>query len=89
MYENGIRIISVSPGNFETPMGNLESEQGAAFLKNAAIKRFGNVDEIALLFAYLIDPRLGYLTGEDIICDGGTIGNLSVYSRKEQKKFNI
>lgn len=89
MYEKGIRIISVSPGNFETPMGDLESEQGAAFLKNAAIKRFGNVDEIAVLFAYLIDPRLGYLTGEDIVCDGGTIGNLSVYSRKEQKKFKM
>ena len=88
-YEKGIRIISVSPGNFETPMGNLESEQGAMFLKNNAIKRFGNVDEIAVLFAHLIDPRLGYLTGEDIVCDGGCIGNLAVYSKKEQKKFTM
>ena len=70
-------------------MGNLESEQGAMFLKNNAIKRFGNVDEIAVLFAFLVDPRLGYLTGEDIVCDGGCIGNLSVYSKKEQKKFTM
>lgn len=88
-YEKGIRIISVSPGNFETPMGNLESEQGSQFLKNNAIKRFGNVDEIAVLFAFLVDPRLGYLTGEDIVCDGGCVGNLQVYSRKEQKKFTM
>lgn len=87
MYKKGIRIISVSPGNFETPMGELESAQGKAFLKNAAIQRFGDVKEIALLFKYLIDPRLGYLTGEDILCDGGTIGSLKTFTKKEQKEF--
>lgn len=87
MYKKGIRIISVSPGNFETPMGELESAQGKDFLKNGAIVRFGKVEEIALLFKYLIDPRLGYLTGEDIICDGGCIGSLKTFSKKEQKKF--
>ena len=89
MYEKGIRVISVSPGNFETPMGNLESEQGKDFLKMAAIKRFGKVDEIASLFVALISPEFGYLTGTDIVCDGGTVGNLSVYSKKEQKSFKI
>lgn len=87
MYKKGIRIISVSPGNFETPMGELESKQGKDFLKNGAIQRFGKVEEIALLFKYLIDPRLGYLTGEDIICDGGCIGSIKSFSRKEQKEF--
>lgn len=87
MYKKGIRVISVSPGNFETPMGELESAQGKAFLKNGAIQRFGKVEEIALLFKYLIDPRLGYLTGEDIICDGGCIGSLNAFSKKEQKNF--
>ena len=87
MYQKGIRVISVSPGNFETPMGKLESAQGSAFLKNAAIHRFGDPEEIASLFAMLIDPKLGYLTGTDIVMDGGTVGNLEVYSRKEQKRF--
>ena len=88
-YEKGIRIISVSPGNYETPMGNLESDQGAQFLVNNAIKRFGDPNEIAVLFAQLMDPRLGYLTGTDIVMDGGCIGNLSVYSGKERKKFTM
>ena len=87
MYKKGIRVISVSPGNFETPMGELESAQGKAFLKNGAIERFGKVEEIALLFKYLIDPRLSYLTGEDIICDGGCIGSISSHTKKEQKEF--
>ncbi len=88
-YEKGIRIISVSPGNYETPMGTLESDQGAQFLVNNAIKRFGDPAEIAVLFAQLMDPRLGYLTGTDIVMDGGCIGNLSVYSSKERKNFTM
>ena len=87
--EKKIRIISVSPGNFETPMGNLESDQGAEFVVNNAIQRFGNVEEIAVLFAHLCDPRLGYLTGTDIVCDGGCVGNLATYSKKEQKEFKF
>lgn len=89
MYEKGIRVISVSPGNFETPMGELESGQGKAFLKNNAIKRFGYPEEIAVLFKHLIDPRLGYLTGTDIVCDGGCVGNLEVYTSKEKKEFKL
>lgn len=87
MSMKGIRVISVSPGNFETPMGELESDQGAQFVVNNAIQRFGKPEEIAVLFAHLIDPRLTYLTGEDIICDGGCVGNLKTYSKKEQKAF--
>lgn len=87
--EKKIRIVSVSPGNFETPMGNLESDQGAQFVVNNAIQRFGDPVEIAVLFAHLCDPRLTYLTGTDIVCDGGCVGNLAVYSKKEQKAFTF
>lgn len=71
--ERGVRVLSVTPGNFETPMGQLESGEGADFLKYNAIKRFGDPEEIAALYIALIDPRLGYLTGCDIIIDGGCI----------------
>jgi len=71
----GIRVISVSPGNFDTPMGKLEKVEATAYLKYCAIKRFGEVAEIAQLFALLADPRLGYLTGVDIVCDGGCVAS--------------
>ncbi len=48
--EKGIRVLSVSPGNFETPMGELEKEEGSKYVQNCAIKRFGHVNEIASLF---------------------------------------
>lgn len=73
--EKGVRVLSVTPGNFETPMGELEKEEAASFLKYNAIKRLGKPEEIAQLYAALIDERLGYLTGADIICDGGCIAS--------------
>lgn len=71
----GVRVLSVTPGNFETPMGNLEKDEATAFIKYNAIKRLGRPEEIAQLYAGLVDPRLGYLTGADIICDGGCIAS--------------
>lgn len=73
--EKGVRVISVSPGNFETPMGELEKEEADAYTKYCAIKRFGHVDEIASLFAYCVSPSAGYLTGVDILCDGGLVAS--------------
>lgn len=72
--ERGIRVVSVSPGNFETPMGELESVNGNKFTQACAIKRFGKPEEIAYLFSTIVDERNGYLTATDIVCDGGLIG---------------
>lgn len=73
--EKGIRVISVSPGNFETPMGELEKEEAFEYTKHCAVKRSGHVDEIASLFAYLASETAGYLTGTDILCDGGLVAS--------------
>lgn len=70
-----VRCLSVTPGNFDTPMGALESEQAEVFKKYSALKRNGRPEEIAALFAMLIDERLGFLTGTDIIMDGGLIAS--------------
>ena len=43
-------VLSVTPGNFETPMGELEKEEAQSYLKFNAIKRLGQPDEIAALY---------------------------------------
>lgn len=69
----GARIVSVSPGSFDTPMGQLEADHGASeLLKVSAIKRFGKPDEIAAVLAFCASEGPGYLTGTDILVDGGT-----------------
>lgn len=71
----GIRVLSISPGNFETPMGELEKEEANDYIKFCAIKRFGRVEEIASLFSYCAGEGAGYLTGVDILCDGGLVAS--------------
>ncbi len=69
----GARIVSVSPGSFDTAMGRLEKDHGASeFLKVSAIKRFGKPEEIAAVLAFCASTGPGYLTGTDILVDGGT-----------------
>ena len=73
--QKGIRVLSVSPGSFETPMGELEKDSVENYTEFCAIKRLGKVEEIAHLFAYCVDQKLGYLTGIDILCDGGCVAS--------------
>ena len=53
----------------------LESEQADVFKKHSALKRNGRPEEIAALFTLLLDERLGFLTGADIIMDGGVVAS--------------
>ena len=73
--EKGVRVLSITPGNFETPMGELEKNEAMTYVKYNAIKRFGRPEEIAQLYAAAADDRMGYLTGTDILCDGGCIAS--------------
>jgi len=71
--ERGARVVSVSPGSFDTAMGRLEENHGAGDLvKSAAIKRFGKPEEVAAVLAFCASEAPGYLTGVDILVDGGT-----------------
>jgi len=69
----GIRVLSVSPGSFETPMGELEKDNIEGYLEKSAFKRVGKVEEIASLLAFCASDKPGYLTGTDILCDGGCV----------------
>jgi len=75
----GARVVSVSPGSFDTPMGKLEEDVGAGALAQlGAVKRFGRPAEIAELLAFCASDKPGYLTGTDIICDGGVTAAMTL-----------
>jgi NAD(P)-dependent dehydrogenase (short-subunit alcohol dehydrogenase family) len=75
----GARVLSVSPGSFDTAMGQLEGSAGAGALADlGALKRFGHPMEIAELLAFCVSGKPGYLTGTDIICDGGVMARMSL-----------
>ena len=54
-------------------MGDLEGEQAASFALAGALGRVGQPEEIANLMAFIASDAASYLTGTDILCDGGAI----------------
>jgi NAD(P)-dependent dehydrogenase (short-subunit alcohol dehydrogenase family) len=79
----GLRIVSVSPGSFDTEMGRQEAEAGAgAMVADAAVPRWGKPEEMADLLAFCASDKAGYLTGTDILNDGGVIASMTERSRR-------
>ncbi|MCV7383338.1 SDR family oxidoreductase [Mycolicibacter longobardus] len=78
----GLRIVSVSPGSIDTEMGRLEEQAGAgAMVADAAVPRWGTPEEMADLLAFCAGPRAGYLTGTDILNDGGVVASMRERAR--------
>lgn len=78
----GLRIVSVSPGSVDTEMGRLEEQAGAgAMVTDAAVPRWGRPEEMAELFAFCVSDRAGYLTGTDILNDGGLVASMRERAR--------
>ena len=67
----GCRIFSVSPGSFMTPMLETQEENYDSIKKTTVFERFGDPDEMAYLIASLVDSKAEYLTGVDVLMDGG------------------
>lgn len=72
---HGIRALSVTPGLFPTqgawdrlyPPGSSKQPEAA----EVPLRRTGEHAEIANLIAYLISDLAGYITGDNIVIDGG------------------
>lgn len=78
----GMRIVSISPGSVDTEMGRLEESAGAgAMVADAAVPRWGKPEEMADLLAFCVSDKAGYLTGTDILNDGGVIASIHERAR--------
>lgn len=70
----GITVNGISPGPFATEM-NIpilqNPEANAQFLANIPAGKWGEVNDIGTLAAYLCSNSAGFITGTDIVIDGG------------------
>jgi NAD(P)-dependent dehydrogenase (short-subunit alcohol dehydrogenase family) len=76
--ERGARINSISPGVISTAMGRLElsSESGTlmrAMVDNSGLRRLGTPEDIAAATEFLLGPSAAFITGTDLLVDGGVI----------------
>ncbi len=73
--KKGCRILSVSPGSYLTPMHQAlidnAPESAGRNLQGIPLQRWGHPYEMGKLVAFLCSKGAGYITGVDILADGG------------------
>jgi NAD(P)-dependent dehydrogenase (short-subunit alcohol dehydrogenase family) len=55
----------------------------------AAIKRFGDPSEVATLLSWLVLESPVYLTGTDILIDGGVVANMTLKDMMSAGKSSV
>jgi NAD(P)-dependent dehydrogenase (short-subunit alcohol dehydrogenase family) len=80
----GIRVNVVSPGDVQFPGGNWErTEQDnprlyQAIVKENPFRRLARPEEIADVVVFLASPRASFVTGANILADGGATRSLQL-----------
>lgn len=83
--EKGARIVTVSPGVIETEMALKAAEEHPErmeMIKQATpLKRNGEPKDIADVVSFLISDAASFITGTDVLVDGGVIENIKGQNR--------
>lgn len=75
---NGPRLNTISPGVISTTAGchELDNSPGAkAMVEFSAVHRPGSADEVANVMSFLLGPESSFITGSDILVDGGAVAS--------------
>jgi 3-oxoacyl-[acyl-carrier protein] reductase len=68
----GITVNNVQPGPIDTDLNPASADWATPQKAITALNRFGTVDEVAALVAFIAGPESSYITGASLTVDGGT-----------------
>lgn len=71
-----IRVNCILPGQVNTPLNDcsgITEEQYQAYMQSIPMKRFAEVSDIAPAAVFLLSDASSYITGTELIIDGGTV----------------
>jgi 3-oxoacyl-[acyl-carrier protein] reductase len=67
----GITVNNVQPGPIDTDLNPAAGEWSVPQKAATALNRYGHVDEIAAMVAFVAGPESSYITGANLTVDGG------------------
>ena len=68
----GITVNNVQPGPIETDLNPAKGDWSVPQKAMTALKRYGHVEDIAAMVAFVAGPEASYITGANLTVDGGT-----------------
>jgi 3-oxoacyl-[acyl-carrier protein] reductase len=67
----GITVNNVQPGPIDTDLNPASGDWAVPQKAATALDRYGTVDEIAAMVAFVAGPESSYITGANLTVDGG------------------
>src|SRR6201988_5332261 len=68
----GITVNNIQPGPIDTDLNPAAGGWATPQKANTALDRYGSVDDVAALVAFVAGPEASYITGANLTVDGGT-----------------
>jgi 3-oxoacyl-[acyl-carrier protein] reductase len=68
----GITVNNIQPGPIDTELNPAAGEWAVPQKAATALNRYGSVDDVASLVAFVAGPESSYITGANLTVDGGT-----------------
>jgi len=67
-----ITVNNVQPGPIDTELNPASGDWATPQIANTALGRYGHVEDVAALVAFVAGPEASYITGANLTVDGGT-----------------